>query len=64
MYAVCLVLLVIIKEKEFRVQGTGMGLPSLMIYVNELINDYGVKTLVRVGACGGIREDITILSAI
>ncbi|MBK7030733.1 MAG: purine-nucleoside phosphorylase [Bacteroidales bacterium] len=48
------------KGKRVSVQGTGMGLPSLMIYVNELINDYGVKTLVRVGTCGGIREDIHV----
>jgi purine-nucleoside phosphorylase len=42
------------------VQGTGMGLPSLMIYLNELIQDYGVKTLIRVGTCGGIREDVKV----
>jgi purine-nucleoside phosphorylase len=46
--------------KRVSVQGTGMGLPSLMIYVNELINDYGVKTLIRVGTCGGIKEDIHV----
>lgn len=46
--------------KRVSVQGTGMGLPSLMIYVNELIRDYGVKTLVRVGTCGGIREDVHV----
>lgn len=42
------------------VQGTGMGLPSHMIYVNELISDYGVKTLIRVGTCGGIMEDVQV----
>ena len=36
------------KGKRISVQGTGMGLPSHLIYVNELINDYGVKTLIRV----------------
>jgi purine-nucleoside phosphorylase len=36
------------------VQGTGMGLPSLSIYAHELINDYGVRTLVRVGSCGAL----------
>ena len=34
-----------IKEKEFLVQGTGMGLPSHSIYVNELIQFYGAKRL-------------------
>lgn len=48
------------KGKRVSVQGTGMGLPSLMIYVTELIKDYGVKTLVRVGTCGGIRKDVHV----
>ena len=48
------------KGRRVSVQGTGMGLPSHMIYVNELIVDYGVKTLIRVGTCGGIREDIKL----
>lgn len=42
------------------VQGTGMGLPSHMIYVTELINDYKVKTLVRIGTCGGLLEDVKL----
>ncbi len=42
------------------VMGTGMGQPSLSIYVNELIRDYGVKRLVRVGTCGSLREDIAV----
>ena len=36
------------------VQGTGMGVPSLSIYVNELFRDYGVQTAIRVGTCGGL----------
>lgn len=40
------------------VMGTGMGMPSLSIYVNELIRNYGVKRLVRVGTCGGMRADL------
>lgn len=40
------------------VQGTGMGQPSLAIYVNELLDTYGVKTLVRVGTCGGISPTV------
>tara|TARA_B100000963_G_scaffold282268_1_gene250856 strand:- start:1102 stop:1806 length:705 start_codon:yes stop_codon:yes gene_type:complete len=42
------------------VQGSGMGMPSLSIYANELIRDYDVKTLIRVGSCGGMQPDINI----
>jgi purine-nucleoside phosphorylase len=42
------------------VQGTGMGLPSHMIYVTELIQDYQVKTLVRIGTCGGLLETVKL----
>ena len=34
------------------VQGSGMGMPSASIYAHELVNEYGVKTLIRVGTCG------------
>jgi purine-nucleoside phosphorylase len=40
------------------VMGTGMGIPSASIYATELIKDYGVKRLVRVGSCGGLGPDI------
>jgi len=36
------------------VMGTGMGIPSASIYATELITDYGVERLIRVGSCGGI----------
>lgn len=52
------------KGKRVSVQGTGMGVPSLSIYVNELINDYGAKNLIRIGTCGGIREDIKVRDVI
>ena len=42
------------KGKEVSVQGTGMGAPSIGIYVNELIQFYGAKRLIRVGTCGSI----------
>ena len=38
------------------VQGTGMGLPSHLIYVTELITHYGCKQLIRIGSCGSIQE--------
>lgn len=46
------------KGKRVSVQGTGMGLPSVSIYVNELIRDYGVRCLVRIGTCGGIQSHV------
>lgn len=42
------------------VHGTGMGMPSLSIYVNELITTYGAKTLIRIGSCGGLQPHVKI----
>jgi len=42
------------------VQGTGMGVPSTLIYSEELIQDYGVKNLIRVGSAGSYRKDVGI----
>ncbi|MBP0724701.1 purine-nucleoside phosphorylase [Bacillus sp. RG28] len=52
------------KGKRISVQGTGMGIPSIGIYVNELINSYGVKTLIRIGTCGAIQEDVKVRDVI
>ena len=40
--------------------GSGMGQASLGIYVYELINDYGVKEIIRVGTCGSYQERIHV----
>jgi purine-nucleoside phosphorylase len=40
------------------VMGTGMGIPSASIYATELVKEYGVRRLVRVGSCGGVGEGI------
>ncbi|MCG6902154.1 MAG: purine-nucleoside phosphorylase [Rhodobacter sp.] len=40
------------------IHGSGMGMPSLSIYVNELIRDYGVKTLIRIGSAGGMQPQV------
>lgn len=40
------------------IQGSGMGMPSLSIYANELIKDYGAKTLIRIGSCGGMQTQV------
>ncbi|MCW9036682.1 MULTISPECIES: purine-nucleoside phosphorylase [Altibacter] len=46
--------------KRISVQGTGMGIPSALIYCHELINDYGVKNLIRVGSAGSYQPDIQL----
>jgi purine-nucleoside phosphorylase len=46
------------------VQGSGMGMPSASIYTHELINEYGVKTLIRVGSCGALSTDLGLRDVI
>ena len=48
------------KGTPVSVQGTGMGMPSIAIYVHELISVYGVKKLIRVGSCGALAKDLHI----
>jgi purine-nucleoside phosphorylase len=48
------------KGKRVSVQATGMGQPSLAIYVHELITIYGLKTLIRVGTCGGLNSRVKV----
>ncbi|CUH38864.1 Purine nucleoside phosphorylase DeoD-type [Jannaschia seosinensis] len=42
------------------IHGSGMGMPSLSIYANELISRYGAKTLIRIGSCGAMQEHVKI----
>ncbi|MGY3766745.1 purine-nucleoside phosphorylase [Vagococcus vulneris] len=48
------------KGHRVSVQGTGMGMPSAAIYVTELIREYGVKKLMRVGTCGALHKDVHV----
>ena len=48
------------KGRPVSVQATGMGQPSLSIYVHELLNIYGVKTAIRVGTCGGLNAKVKV----
>lgn len=48
------------KGKRVSVQGTGMGIPSTLIYCHELINQYGVKNLIRVGSAGSFQKEIKL----
>lgn len=46
------------------IHGSGMGMPSLSIYANELIRDYGAKTLIRIGSCGGMQDSVKLRDVI
>jgi purine-nucleoside phosphorylase len=46
--------------RSISVMGTGMGMPSLSIYVHELLELYGVKKLIRVGSCGAIGKGLEL----
>lgn len=52
------------KGKAISIMGSGMGVPSMSIYAKELITDYGVKNIIRVGTCGGIAADIKLRDVI
>jgi purine-nucleoside phosphorylase len=40
--------------------GSGMGIPSVSIYATELYKDYGVESIIRIGSCGAVRDDIKV----
>ncbi|PWG17632.1 purine-nucleoside phosphorylase [Salibaculum griseiflavum] len=46
------------------IQGSGMGMPSMSIYANELIRDFDVQTLIRVGSCGGMQPQVKVRDVI
>ncbi|MFD2564388.1 purine-nucleoside phosphorylase [Aquimarina rubra] len=46
--------------KRVSVQGTGMGIPSSLIYCHELINDFGAQNLIRVGSSGSYQKDVKL----
>ena len=48
------------RGRPVSVQGSGMGQPSMAIYVNELFRDYDVRTVVRVGSCGAVSERVAV----
>lgn len=52
------------KDNPVTIHGSGMGMPSLSIYVNELIKDYGAKTLIRIGSCGGMQKKVDVRDVI
>jgi len=52
------------KGNRVTIQGSGMGMPSLSIYANELIKDYNAQTLIRIGSCGGMQDKVGIRDVI
>jgi len=54
----------IYNDKRVSVQGTGMGIPSISIYINELISSYEVTNLIRIGSCGSMQPNIKIRDVI
>jgi purine-nucleoside phosphorylase len=52
------------KGNAVTIQGSGMGMPSLSIYVNELIRDFDAKTLIRIGSCGGMQDKVKVRDVI
>ncbi|KLV07650.1 MULTISPECIES: purine-nucleoside phosphorylase [Photobacterium] len=48
------------KGRKISVMGHGMGIPSCSIYATELVKDFGVKKIIRVGSCGAVRDDVNL----
>jgi purine-nucleoside phosphorylase len=52
------------RGQRLSVMGTGMGIPSMLIYATELARNYGVKRFVRVGTCGAIAPELELGSIV
>ncbi|MFC0180930.1 purine-nucleoside phosphorylase [Thorsellia kenyensis] len=52
------------KNIPVSVMGHGMGIPSCSIYAKELITEFDVKQIIRVGSCGAVRDDVNIRDVI
>ncbi len=52
------------KGNRVTIHGSGMGMPSLSIYVNELIKDYDAQTLIRIGSTGAMQEKVSLRDVI
>lgn len=48
------------QSKSVSIQGTGMGIPSTALYLHELIHEYQVTCIIRIGTCGAIQKNITL----
>jgi len=52
------------KGKEISVMGSGMGIPSCSIYAKELITEFGVENIIRVGSCGAVSREVKVRDVI
>ncbi|KFA99322.1 purine-nucleoside phosphorylase [Vibrio mediterranei] len=52
------------KGKSLSVMAHGMGIPSISMYAYELIHEFGVKNLIRIGSCGSVRDDIELMDVV
>ena len=52
------------KGQRISVMGHGMGIPSCSIYVHELIKEFGVKNVIRIGSCGAVHDDVKLMDVI
>ncbi|MFT7686945.1 MAG: purine-nucleoside phosphorylase [Candidatus Azotimanducaceae bacterium] len=52
------------KNTRVSIMGSGMGIPSASIYAKELITDFGVKSIIRIGSCGAVNPDINMRDVI
>ena len=52
------------KGERVTIQGSGMGMPSLSIYANELISEFNAQTLIRIGSCGGMQPHVAVRDVI
>ncbi|MFP4327129.1 MAG: purine-nucleoside phosphorylase [Paracoccaceae bacterium] len=48
------------RGQRVTIHGSGMGMPSLSIYANELVRDYGARTLIRIGSCGAMQDHVRL----
>ena len=52
------------KGHRVTIHGSGMGMPSLSIYANELMSEYGARTLIRIGSCGAMQKHVAVRDVI
>ncbi len=52
------------KGEKISVMGHGMGIPSASIYTHELISEYGVKNIIRIGSCGAVKDDVNLMDVV
>ncbi|QFU21338.1 purine-nucleoside phosphorylase [Shewanella sp. YLB-09] len=50
--------------KKISVMGSGMGIPSISIYAKELITEYGVENIIRIGSCGAVSDKIKLMDVV